>query len=69
MPITKAERKALAPRIEQSMLRWRKMDETARRLGRGLGADELVERVALEMSVSPCYVRDTLKGRKRPEGP
>ena len=65
MTISKAERKALVPRIHESMLRWRKMDETASRLGRGLGASELVERVAREMSVTATYVRDVLKARKR----
>ena len=38
------------------------MDETARRLGRGLGRRELISRVAMESGVSAAVVTQACKG-------
>ncbi len=48
-------------RIRASMRKWRKMDETARLLGRGLGRNELLDRVSREVGASLRRVESALK--------
>ena len=48
-------------RIQNSMLKWRKMDETASLLGRGLGRKELLSRVAKDVGLSIRKVECALK--------
>ena len=47
--------------IRTSMLKWKGMDETARRMGRGLGRKELLDRVALDVGKSLRQVQAALK--------
>ena len=60
---TPRERSIERIRIQTSMRKWQKMDETARELGRGLGKRELVDRVAQEVGATLSRVRATLKLR------
>ena len=48
-------------RIRKSMLKWTLMDEAACRLGRGLGKEELIARVAQEVGASLRQVRSALR--------
>ncbi len=48
-------------RIRSSMCRWEKMDEPAELLGRGLGRQELIGRVAREVGATQSSVRSALK--------
>ena len=53
-------------RIRESMSRWEGMDQTARRLGRGLGRRELIGRVARECGKSARVVSEALGPRAEP---
>lgn len=48
-------------RILKSMVKWRQMDEPARRLGRGLGRRELASRVARDVGASVVSVLLAIK--------
>lgn len=48
-------------RIRKSMRKWRKLDEPARLLGRGLGSKELTLRVARDVGASLRQVHGALK--------
>lgn len=48
-------------RIRKAMTKWRLMDEPATLLGRGLGRDELIGRVAREVGASLRQVRSAIK--------
>lgn len=49
-------------RIRKAMRVWIAMDQTARRMGRGLGRREIISRVAMESGVSPAAVSEACKG-------
>jgi hypothetical protein len=49
--------------IQKSMLKWENMDMTGRRLGRGLGRKEMLDRVAQETGNSLRLVHIALKSR------
>lgn len=56
-PTAAAER----TRIRTSMDKWLRLDEPAKRLGRGLGRKELLERVALDVGLSLRQVHSALR--------
>jgi len=49
-------------RIRKAMRVWIAMDQTARRLGRGLGRREIIARVAVESGVTASVVAEACKG-------
>lgn len=48
-------------RIRTSMEKWRRLDEPAKRLGRGLGRKELLDRVAQDVGLSLRQVSTALR--------
>lgn len=48
-------------RIRKAMLRWKDMDAAGKKMGRGLGRRELIDRVALETGASASAVQSALK--------
>ena len=48
-------------RIQKSMRKWENIDETGRRLGRGLGRRELIGRVAKEIGATLDQVHRALR--------
>lgn len=48
-------------RIRTSMDKWLRLDEPAKRLGRGLGRKELLDRVARDVGLSLRQVHDALR--------